>query len=563
MKRKQSIAMPVVAAHAQNDVLVSTEKKVKILLVDDTPDNLVSLGAALDTLSEELVYARSGKEALRHLLEGDFAAILLDVKMPEMDGFETAELIRSRPKSRHTPILFLTGFKNEEHLFRGYDLGAVDYLFKPIVPEVLRSKVAVFVELSRRADQLQEQAKLLAGQTATLQKAGQRFRRLLEAAPDAMVICRENGEIVLVNTRTESMFGHSQEELLGQHIRLLVPEWTYDLPWLPDEDAVADPIPLAAPRELNAVHRDGHGIPVEISASPLEVDEGLLITSAIRDISERKKAEQARAKVEEEVRLLNSHLGELNAHLEERVLARTEELRRSNEELGQFAYVASHDLQEPLRTVSVYTQLLARHYGSVLNANGDARLFMEFITESAQRMEYLIRDLLRFSQIDCPDVEQLISIDSKNSFDEAITNLKTSIDEHSATISHDPLPQVKCDPIQLTRLFQNLISNAIKYRNPDQAPVIRVSARLSGREWCFSIADNGIGIDPQYAERVFGIFKRLHGRDNPGTGIGLAICKKIVARHGGRIWVESQLGAGATFHFTLPGEMTPQDRVRE
>ena len=422
--------MPVIAAHAQNEVPVSTAKKVKILLVDDAPDNLVSLGAALDTLSEELVYARSGKEALRHLLEDDFAAILLDVKMPDMDGFETAELIRSRPKSRHTPILFLTGFKNEEHLFRGYDLGAVDYLFKPIVPEVLRSKVAVFVELSRRADQLQEQAKLLAGQTATLQKAEQRFRRLLEAAPDAMVICRENGEIVLVNTRTESMLGHSREELLGQHIRLIVPEWTYDLPWPLDEDTIADPVPLVAPRELNAVHRDGRSIPIEISASPLEVDEGLLITSAIRDISERKKAEQARAKAEEKVRLLNSHLEELNGHLEERVLERTEELRRSNEELAQFAYVASHDLQEPLRTVSVYTQLLAKHYGSVLNAKGDAPLFMEFITESAQRMEYLIRDLLQFSQIDCPGVEQLTSVSSESSFNEAIANLKTSIEEN-------------------------------------------------------------------------------------------------------------------------------------
>ena len=546
------MAMPVVAAHAKGEVPVSTAKKVKILLVDDAPDNLVSLGAALDTLSEELVYARSGKEALRHLLEDDFAAILLDVKMPDMDGFETAELIRSRPKSRHTPILFLTGFKNEEHLFRGYDLGAVDYLFKPIVPEVLRSKVAVFVELSRRADQLQEQAKLLADQTATLQKAEQRFRRLLEAAPDAMVICHENGEIVLVNTRTESMFGHSREELLGQHIRLLVPEWTYDLPWPLDEDTVADPVLLVAPRELNAIHRDGRSIPIEISASPLEIDEGLLITSAIRDISERKKAEQARAKVEEKVRLLNSHLEELNGHLEQRVLERTEELRRSNEELAEFAYVASHDLQEPLRTVSVYTQLLARQYGSVLKANGDAPLFMEFITESAQRMEYLIRDLLQFSQIDCPGVEQLTSISSESSFNEALANLNTSIDEHSATITCDPLPWVKCDPIQLTRLFQNLISNAIKYRNPDQPPLIRVSARLSGHDWLFSITDNGIGIEPQYAEKVFGIFKRLHGRDNPGTGIGLAICRKIVARHGGQIWVESQLGAGATFHFTLP-----------
>jgi hypothetical protein len=333
---------------------------------------------------------------------------------------------------------------------------------------------------------------------------------------------------------------------------LLVPEWTYDLPWPLDEDTVADPVPLAAPRELNAVHRDGRSIPIEISASPLEMDEGLLITSAIRDISERKKAEQARGKAEEKVRLLNSHLEELNGQLEQRVLARTEQLRRSNEELAEFAYVASHDLQEPLRTVSVYTQLLAKHYGSVLKANGDAPLFMEFITENAQRMEYLIRDLLEFSQIDCPSVEQLTSISSENSFNEAIANSKTSIDEHSATITRDPLPQVKGDPIQLTRLFQNLISNAIKYRKPDQPPLIRVSARLCGHDWLFSITDNGIGIEPQYAEKVFGIFKRLHGRDNPGTGIGLAICRKIVARHGGRIWVESRLGAGATFHFTLP-----------
>jgi PAS domain S-box-containing protein len=541
--------MAIFTAHVQNEDAISITKKVKILLVDDTPDNLVSLGAALDALGEELVFAQSGKEALRHLLDHDFAAILLDVKMPEMDGFEAAELIRSRPKSRYTPILFLTGFKNEEHLFRGYDLGAVDYLFKPIVPEVLRSKVAVFVELSRRADQLQEQAKLLTAQAATLQRAEQRFRRLLEAAPDAMVICRENGEMVLVNTRTESMLGYSREELLGQHIRLLVPEWTYDLPWPPDEDSIAEPVPSAA-RELNAVRRDGRTVPVEISASPLEVDEGLLITSAIRDISERKKAEQARAKVEEKVHLLNSHLEELNTHLEERVLERTEELQRSNEELAQFAYVASHDLQEPLRTVSVYTQLLGRRYGNALD--GDAQLFMKYITDNAQRMEHLIRDLLEFSQIDCRDVQQFRSTSSEASFNEAVANLATGIDESSAMITHDPLPSVRGDSIQLTRLFQNLLVNSIKYRKPDQAPAIHASARRNGREWHFSVKDNGIGIEPQYAEKVFGIFKRLHGRDNPGTGIGLAICKKIVARHGGRIWVESQLGTGATFHFTLP-----------
>jgi PAS domain S-box-containing protein len=542
--------MPILTAHAQYEGAISTTKKVKILLVDDTPDNLVSLGAALDILGEELVFAHSGREALRHLLDDDFAAILLDVKMPEMDGFETAELIRSRLKSRYTPILFLTGFKNEEHLFRGYDLGAVDYLFKPIVPEVLRSKVAVFVELSRRADQLQEQAKLLTAQAATLQRAEQRFRRLLEAAPDAMVICRENGEIVLVNTQTESMLGYSREDLLGQHIRLLVPEWTYNVPWPADEDSIAEPVPFTSAQELNAVRRDGRTVPVEISASPLEVDEGLLITSAIRDISERKKAELARAKAEEKVRLLNSHLEELNTHLEERVLERTEELQRSNEELAQFAYVASHDLQEPLRTVSIYTQLLGRRYGNAID--GDALLFMEYITDGAQRMEQLIRDLLDFSQIDCRGVEQFRSTSSESSFNEAVANLTMGINESSAVITHDPLPNVKGDSIQLTRLFQNLLANSIKYRNSNQAPVIHTSACRNDREWHFSVKDNGIGIEPQYAERVFGIFKRLHGRDNPGTGIGLAICKKIVTRHGGRIWIESQLGAGATFHFTLP-----------
>ena len=231
--------MTTAAGAPQTQEETGSAKKVKILLVDDTPENLISLEAALDTLGEHLVLARSGKEALRHLLEDNFAAILLDVKMPDMDGFETAELIRSRPRSRHTPILFLTGYKNEEHLFRGYDLGAVDFLFKPIVPEVLRSKVAVFVELSRKAELLQQQASALAEQAATLHRAEQRFRSLLEAAPDGMVICRESGEIILVNSRTELLFDYPRQELLGQHMRLLVPDWSYE-PFAPAEDEFAD-----------------------------------------------------------------------------------------------------------------------------------------------------------------------------------------------------------------------------------------------------------------------------------------------------------------------------------
>src|SRR5260370_12080536 len=217
--------MPANAARLAQEPAI--ERRTKILLVDDTPENLVSLEAALNGLGEQLVLANSGKEALRHLLEDDFAAILLDVRMPEMDGFETAELIRSRPRSRQTPILFLTGYRNEEHLFRGYDLGAVDFLFKPIVPEVLRSKVAVFVELSRSNAKLQEQADALRTQAEVLQKAEQKFRSLLEAAPDAMVVCRENGEIVMVNSQTQILFNSQPDNLISSNIRSLLPIWQH------------------------------------------------------------------------------------------------------------------------------------------------------------------------------------------------------------------------------------------------------------------------------------------------------------------------------------------------
>ncbi len=368
--------------------------RVKILLVDDTPENLVSLEATLETLGEELVLANSGREALRCLLEHNFAAILLDVKMPDMDGFETAELIRARPRSRHVPILFLTGYKNEEHLFRGYDLGAVDFLFKPIVPEVLRSKVSVFVELSRKAELLEQQARVLRDQAATLQKTEQQFRSLLEAAPDAMIICRDTGNIALINSRTEAMFGYPRSELLDEHIRTLVPKWHFEVLAAAVDDADTDGVhrvQQSPAREFDALRRDGTTFPVEISLSPLQVDGGFLITTAIRDITARRQAEEERARAEEKVH-------QLNAHLEDRVLERTEALLRSNDELAQFAYVASHDLQEPLRTVLIYTELLAKQHDGFLD--GDGLKFMNYITDNARRMEHLIRDLLEFSKIE-------------------------------------------------------------------------------------------------------------------------------------------------------------------
>ncbi|HXM39804.1 MAG TPA: ATP-binding protein [Bryobacteraceae bacterium] len=510
---------------------------MKILLVDDTPENLVSLEATLSGLGQELVLANSGREALRHVLNDDFAAILLDVRMPDMDGFETAELIRSRPRSREIPILFLTGYRNEEHLFRGYDLGAVDFLFKPIVPEVLRSKVAVFVELSRGNAKLKEQADELRKQSEVLQKAERRFRSLLEAAPDAMVMCRANGEIVMVNSRTEVLFNCGRDKLISKDIRTLVHGWGFRLPAAWDEDFSA-PMQLAEPGvELLAFPENRAPFPVEITFSPLHTDEGVVITSAIRDISERKRTEE--------------QIHQLNANLEERVLERTEALLRSNEELQQFAYVASHDLQEPLRTVSIYAQLLAKRYTGRLQ--GDADQFISFIVESAERMERLIHDLLDFSQIEARGADFFTRISCEAVLDDAIRNLRSLIEESGALVTRGPLPAVTGDAVQLTRLFQNLLVNSIKYRSPE-APRIHIAAEDAGGEWRFSVRDNGIGIDPQYAEKVFGIFRCLQPRDrSSGSGMGLAICRKIASRHEGRIWVESELGKGATFYFTLPG----------
>ena len=230
------------------------------------------------------------------------------------------------------------------------------------------------------------------------------------------------------------------------------------------------------------------------------------------------------------------------------------ELTRSNADLQQFAYVASHDLQEPLRMVASYTQLLGRRYKGKLDADADE--FIGYAVEGANRMQQLIKDLLAYSRVStqCAAFE---SVESDRALDAALTNLQMAIEKHLAVVTHDPLPTVVADGTQLVQLFQNLVSNAIKFHG-GRPPRIHVSAEQRGPEWVFAVRDDGIGIDPQYADRIFIIFQRLHtSSEYPGTGIGLAICKKIVERHGGRIWVDSQIDRGAAFYFTVP--LAPRD----
>lgn len=233
---------------------------------------------------------------------------------------------------------------------------------------------------------------------------------------------------------------------------------------------------------------------------------------------------------------------------EEALKKTLEALERSNQELEQFAYVASHDLQEPLRMVSSYTQLLAQRYRGELDA--DANEFIGFAVDGANRMQQLINDLLAYSRVNTRG-GPFDPTDCSTALGRARANLSVAIEESGALVTNDDLPTLWADKTQLVQVFQNLIGNAIKFRG-EQPPRVHVSARQEGDEWLFSIRDNSIGIDAQYFERIFVIFQRLHGREHTGTGIGLAICQRIVERHGGRIWVESEPGKGSIFYFTIP-----------
>src|SRR5580704_4313663 len=355
-----------------------------------------------------------------------------------------------------------------------------------------------------------------------------RYRGLLEAALDPMVVVNQEGDIVLLNVQSEKQFGYHRDELVGQPMKNIIPagfaERLIADALRSTEDALAQQIGTGI--ELTARRKDGSEFPIEIMLSPLESAEGVLVTAAIRDITTRKVAE---------------------AHL----LYKVEELNRSNEELGQFAYIASHDLQEPLRMVASYTQLLARRYKGRLDSDADE--FITFSVDGANRMQRLIQDLLAYSRVGTKGKDLLVT-SSEEALQRAILNLRGAIADSGAMVTHDPLPAVMADETQLVQLFQNLIGNAIKYQNPG-VPRIHISAiKNGGGKWTFSVRDNGLGIDPQYFERIFVMFQRLHKREEfAGTGIGLAICKKIVERHGGEISVQSQPGKGSTFSFALTG----------
>ena len=366
---------------------------------------------------------------------------------------------------------------------------------------------------------------------AALRESEGRLRAIVETAVDGIITIDELGNVTSLNPAATRIFGYSPQEVLGKNVKLLMPE-----PYRAEHDGyIRNYITtgvkkiIGIGREVVGLRKDGTRFPMDLAVSETLLGDRRIFTGIVRDISERKRAEESLAQ-------------------------QAEELARSNVELERFAYVTSHDLQEPMRTVRSFAQLLKRRYADQFT--GDAAEFLQYITGGVERMQTLINDLLAYSRVssrgaafapaDCGHILRMV-----------LDSLQATVEAQQATVTFDPLPVVLGDATQLGQLFQNLIANAIKFHR-SQPPRIHVSVVERPAEWVFSVRDNGIGIAREYFDRIFIIFQRLHTiQEYGGTGIGLAVCKKIVERHGGRIWLESVVGEGTTFYFSIPKTETP------
>jgi len=392
-------------------------------------------------------------------------------------------------------------------------------------------------EIGILANNFNSMAEELERSIKEFQQAQQKFKGLLESAPDAIVIVSEKGIIHMINNQCENIFGYKKEELEGCNVEMLLPE-RYRGKHPEHRQLFFDnprARPMGASLELLGLRKNGEEFPVEISLSPLKTEEGVLVTAAIRDISEKKA--------------LENEIKEANLSLEQKVKQRTAELEIKNKELEQFAYVASHDLQEPLRTTSSFVELLRKQYYNKIDENADR--YINYVVQASDRMKTLIKDLLDYSRIGRGNESR--QVDCNVLVQEVLADLHNVIVENGVYIKTSPLPMLySAYATELKSLFQNLVSNSIKFRKPGITPVIHIDAKQTNGFWQFSVKDNGIGIEDQYLERIFVIFQRLHNRSTyDGSGIGLAHSKKIAELHGGKIWVQSEPGVGSTFYFTI------------
>jgi PAS domain S-box-containing protein len=498
------------------------EEKVNVLLVDDNEGKLLALENILSSLGQNLVKAHSGKEALRALLNQDFAVVLLDVRMPVMDGFETAAMIRERDKSAYLPIIFVTAADHSEtHVARGYSLGAVDYIHTPIVPEILRSKVAVFVKLKLQQERMGriEQRKhesQLSKARGRLEVEVKRLDRFFTLSLDLLSIAGLDGYFRQLNPSWEQTLGYTPEELKSRpFLEFVHPD---------DRKAMLD-----AMRKLEAGEpiirfenryraRDGSYRWLVWNVAP-QVEERLIYAVA-HDVTERKQAELA--------------------------------LQASNQELETFSYSVSHDLRAPLRGIDGFTQALEEDCGERLDEVG--RQHLKRIRAAACRMGLLIDALVHLSRVSRTEL-RMGAVD--------LSALARSV--AGELRERDPQRKVECtiaegakargDATLLRAVLENLLGNAWKFTGRRENARIEFGVETSAGWPVYSVLDNGAGFDMKNAGKLFGPFQRLHGADEfPGTGIGLATVQRIVRRHSGRVWAESAPGRGTVIHFTLGGE---------
>ncbi len=529
-----------------------------ILLVDDRPENLFALEAILEPLGHDLVRASSGPEALRQVLIRDFAVILLDVQMPGMNGFETAHLIKSRERSRHIPIIFLTAIsKDEEYVFEGYSAGAVDYMFKPFNPDILRSKVSVFVDLYLKTRELERQAELLRESErremelrhhSQLQESEARCAEIVGSAMEAILTFGDDHRIVLFNTAATRTFGYPAEEALQTTVdRLFRPP--LDAETLERLCGGAANSPQG--EEMVGVRSNGEEFPVEVSVSCLQLADERVYTVIARDVSERRRADEALRsqalsleKTSHELRRVNEELSRRQQELEEAMTARS-----------RFYASMSHELRTPINAIMGYTALLLDDIYGPLNekqTNG-----IERTHKAAHHLLDLVNDILDLSKIEAGKIElQLEAV----GFPELVRDLFVTVaplaEQHSTSLAleeeADPFTIVS-DPRRVRQILLNLLSNAIKF---GEGKPIRVVVRRTDADGVeVEVIDQGLGIAEEDQLRIFDEFVQLE-RINPsqGTGLGLPISRRLAVLLGGSLTVESAVDEGSTFRLVLPAD---------
>ncbi|MCJ7647942.1 MAG: response regulator, partial [Candidatus Lokiarchaeota archaeon] len=483
-----------------------------ILIVDDDESTCKTLALIFNKKGYNVQTAGTGHEALEIARNKNFNLALLDIKLPDIEGIELLVPLKKMHPDMET--MMMTAYSSLETVVRALNEGASAYIMKPLEIDDILNKISTMFEKQHLIAEKKKLEQELAYQAL-----------LMENVSDAIISTDKNLNVKSWNKAAEIMYGFNSDEVIGKPMSEIIPE---EYPYVQKGDVNEQIFENGFWKgEINQKKKDNSIINIFSSSTLIKDNMGKIqgVVTINKDITESKKGEQD-------------------------LLSSIENLKYVNIELERFAYVASHDLQEPLRMIVSFIQLLEKRYKGKLDEEADE--FIAFIVDGAKRMQSLITDLLLYSRIGRKEKE-FSQLDVTIIVEVVISNLRKIIEETNAKITYDPLPKLIGNEAEFVQLLQNLILNAIKFHKKEETPVVHISAKLQKNQWIISVRDNGIGIDSQFFDRIFIIFQRLHKKDEyAGTGIGLAICKKVIERHDGKIWVESELGKGSTFYFSIP-----------